>query len=60
MKTDNVTGKVFKFDQSEEKEKGEKEQTESRLNIEVGRILNYNRSWTQTYERTEKFKLSPV
>ena len=36
MKTDNVTGKVFKFDQSEEKEKGEKEQTESRLNIEVG------------------------
>ena len=36
MKTDNATGKVFKFDQSEEKEKGEKEQTESRLNIEVG------------------------
>ena len=35
MKTNNDTGKVFKFDQSEEKEKGEKEQTESRLNIEV-------------------------
>lgn len=34
MKTNNDTGKVFKFDQSEEKEKGEKEQTESRLNIE--------------------------
>ena len=48
MKTDNVTGKVFKFDQSEEKEKGEKEQTESRLNIEVGMILNYQLSLSLT------------
>lgn len=34
MKTDNDASKVFMFDQSEEKEKGEKEQSESRLNIE--------------------------
>ena len=37
MKTDNETSKVFLFDQSEEKEKGEKEQAESRLNIEVNK-----------------------
>ena len=37
MKTDNETSKVFLFDQSDEKEKGEKEQAESRLNIEVNK-----------------------
>ena len=37
MKTDNETSKVFLFDQSEEKEKGEKEQAESRLSIEVNK-----------------------
>ena len=41
MKTDNEASKVFVFDQSEEKEKGEKEQSESRLNIEVNSPWDY-------------------